>query len=45
VRSFVCDGWNVLKADAAGADVVLVNGQGLDQVCARTVGSTTRSFA
>jgi RHS repeat-associated protein len=42
-RSFIYDGWNVLKEDGSSADAVLMNGQGLDQVFARTVGSTTRS--
>jgi RHS repeat-associated protein len=42
-RSFIYDGWNVLKEDGTSADAVLMNGHGLDQVFARTVGSTTRS--
>jgi RHS repeat-associated protein len=42
-RSFVYDGWNVLKEDGASTDAILVNGLGLDQVFARTVGSSTSS--
>ncbi len=42
-RDFVHDGWNVLKEGTPGTDATLMNGLGLDQVFARTVGPTTRS--
>ncbi|HKG38585.1 MAG TPA: RHS repeat-associated core domain-containing protein [Conexibacter sp.] len=42
-RSFVYDGWNVVKEDGTSSDAILMNGLGLDQVFARTIGTTTSS--